>query len=179
MTQSGHCVRAQQSSPSRSAQNANAYLLEHNWRRTALRRIIGTKRGHHQNSLHSSVVDACGCSSWCFCNPGSSCAGQATYLFVTEIDVRNPEAYGKEFTPKAQATIKAAGGHQIAIRGAGGAGAKEIMPIDGAPPKRVVIQQWDSIDALKAWYNGAAYQETLKIGKQYATFRRYAIEGKE
>ena len=34
-------------------------------------------------------------------------------------------------------------------------GAKEIMPFDGAPPKRVVIQQWDSIDALKAWYHGA------------------------
>ena len=37
---------------------------------------------------------------------------------VTEIDVTNPDAYGKEFAPKAQATIKAAGGRQIAIGGA-------------------------------------------------------------
>jgi hypothetical protein len=29
---------------------------------------------------------------------------------VTEIDVTNREAYGKEFAPKAQATIKEAGG---------------------------------------------------------------------
>ena len=33
----------------------------------------------------------------------------AVYL-VTEIDVTNPDAYGKEFAPKAQATIRAAGG---------------------------------------------------------------------
>ena len=45
---------------------------------------------------------------------------------VTEIDVTNPEAYGKEFAPKAQASIKAAGGRQIAIGGAGGAGAKAV-----------------------------------------------------
>ena len=96
---------------------------------------------------------------------------------VTEIDVTNPDAYGKEFAPKAQATIKAAGGRQIAIGGAGGAGAKAVVPIDGTAPKRVVIQQWDSIEALKAWYNGADYQAALKIGQQYATFRRYAIEG--
>ena len=37
----------------------------------------------------------------------------AVYL-VTEIDVTNPEAYGKEFAPKAQATIKAAGGRLVA-----------------------------------------------------------------
>jgi tRNA A37 threonylcarbamoyladenosine modification protein TsaB len=31
-------------------------------------------------------------------------------FLITEIDITNPEAYGKEFAPKAQATIKAAGG---------------------------------------------------------------------
>jgi hypothetical protein len=34
--------------------------------------------------------------------------GKAPVYLVTEIDVSNPEAYGKEFAPKAQATIKAA-----------------------------------------------------------------------
>ena len=99
---------------------------------------------------------------------------------VTEIDVTNPEAYGKEFAPKAQASIKAAGGRQIAIGGAGGAGAKDVKTISGAAaPKRAVIQQWDSMDALMAWYNGAEYQAALKIGEKYATFRRYAIEGNQ
>lgn len=98
---------------------------------------------------------------------------------ITEIDVSNPEAYGKEFAPKAQATIKAAGAKFIAIGGVGGAGAKPVTPVEGAAPKRVVIQAWDSLDALKAWYNSADYQAALKIGLKYATFRRYAVEGKE
>jgi uncharacterized protein (DUF1330 family) len=99
----------------------------------------------------------------------------AVYL-VTEIDVTNPEAYGKEFAPKAQATIKAAGGRFVAIGGAGGAGAKSVAAVDGTPPKRIVIQGWDSIEQIKSWYNGADYQVALKIGQQYATFRRYAVE---
>lgn len=102
--------------------------------------------------------------------------GKAPVYLVTEIDVTNPEAYGKEFAPKAQASIKAAGGKQIAI---GGAGAKGVTAIVGTAPKRVVIQQWESLDALKAWHNGADYQAALKIGEKYATFRRYAVEGKE
>ena len=71
----------------------------------------------------------------------------AVYL-VTEIDVTNPEGYGKEFAPKAQATIKAAGGRLVAIGGAGGAGAKPVLAIEGTAPKRIVIQGWDSIDKL-------------------------------
>jgi uncharacterized protein (DUF1330 family) len=99
----------------------------------------------------------------------------AVYL-VTEIDVTNPDGYGKEFAPKAQATIKAAGGRLVAIGGAGGAGAKPVAVIDGTAPKRVTIQGWDSLDQMNAWYKGADYQAALKIGQQYATFRRYAIE---
>jgi uncharacterized protein (DUF1330 family) len=95
---------------------------------------------------------------------------------VTEIDVTNPDAYGKEFAPKAQATIRAAGGRLVAIGGAGGAGATPEAAIEGTPPKRVTIQGWDSMDQLKSWYNSADYQAALKIGQQHATFRRYAIE---
>jgi uncharacterized protein (DUF1330 family) len=98
---------------------------------------------------------------------------------VTEIDVTNPEPYGSEFAPKAQASIKAAGGRQIAIGGAGGAGAKGITALEGTAPKRAVIQQWDSMDALMAWYKSAEYQAALKIGEKYATFRRYAIDGNQ
>jgi uncharacterized protein (DUF1330 family) len=96
---------------------------------------------------------------------------------VTEIDVTNPDAYAKEFAPKAQATIKAAGGRFIAIGGVAGVGAKPVTGLQGTPPKRVTIQAWDSLDALKAWFNGADYQAALKIGEKYATFRRFAVEG--
>ena len=96
---------------------------------------------------------------------------------VTEIDVTNPEAYAAEFAPKAQATIKAAGGRFLAIGGVAGVGAKPVTAMAGAPPKRVTIQVWDSYDALNAWYKGADYQAALKIGEKYATFRRFAVEG--
>ena len=103
----------------------------------------------------------------------------SVYL-VTEIDVTNPDGYGKEFAPKAQASIKAAGGRLLAIGGVGGAGAKplEILAV-GAAPKRMVIQGWDSIDQIKNWYNGADYQAALKVGQQYATFRRIVIPATE
>jgi uncharacterized protein (DUF1330 family) len=108
---------------------------------------------------------------------GLHAQGKAPVYLVTEIDVTNPEAYGKEFAPKAQATIKAAGGKLIAIGGTGGAGAKGVTALAGAAPKRAVIQQWESMDALNAWYKSADYQAALKIGEKYATFRRYAIDG--
>ena len=98
-------------------------------------------------------------------------------FFVSEIDVTNPDAYGKEFAPKVQATIKASGGRFVAIGGSAAAGAKPITAITGTPPKRVTIQAWESMDALNAWYKGKDYQDALKIGEKYATFRRYAVEG--
>jgi len=94
---------------------------------------------------------------------------------ITEIDISDPEGYGNEFVPKAQA-IKAAGAKFLAIGGAGGG--KLITSLEGTPPKRVTIQQWDSLDALKAWYNGKDFQEALTVGRKYGTFRRYAVEGR-
>jgi len=96
---------------------------------------------------------------------------------ITEIDVTNPEAYGKEFAPKAQATIKAAGASFVLIGGSAGAGAKPITALAGTPPKRITVQAWDSLEAMNAWYKSDAYQEALKIGEKHATFRRYAVEG--
>jgi uncharacterized protein (DUF1330 family) len=108
---------------------------------------------------------------------GLHAQAKPTVYLVTEIDVTNPEAYGKEFAPKAQATIKAAGGRLIAIGGSGGAGAKSVTAIAGTAPKRAVIQAWDSLDQINAWYKSADYQAALKIGEKYATFRRYVVEG--
>jgi len=41
----------------------------------------------------------------------------------------------------------------------------------------VVIQAWDSMEALMKWFNRAEYQEALKIGQKFAIFCRCAIEG--
>lgn len=112
-----------------------------------------------------------------FAVQGLHAQGKSPVYLVTEIDVTNPEAYGKEFAPKAQATIRAAGAKFVFIGGAGGAGSKPIAAIEGTAPKRAVVQQWESMEALNKWYKSADYQEALKIGLKYATFRRYAVEG--
>src|SRR4051812_14753291 len=110
---------------------------------------------------------------------GLHAQAKAPVYLITEIDVKDPEKYGTEFAPKAQATIRAAGAKFLVIGGAGGANAKPLTAIDGTPPKRITIQAWESMDALNKWYNGAGYQAALKIGKQYADFRRYAVEGQQ
>jgi uncharacterized protein (DUF1330 family) len=102
---------------------------------------------------------------------------KAPVYLITEIDVKDADKYGAEFAPKAQATIRAAGAKFILIGGAGGANAKPVTAIDGTPPKRITVQQWESMEAMKKWYESADYQAALKIGKQYADFRRYAVEG--
>jgi uncharacterized protein (DUF1330 family) len=97
--------------------------------------------------------------------------------YVAEIDVTNPDAYGKEYAPKAQAIIKASGGRQLAIGGVAGAGAKSVTAFDGEAPKRVVIQVWDSMEKIKAWRANPEFIEARKIGDKYAKFRSFAIEG--
>jgi uncharacterized protein (DUF1330 family) len=97
--------------------------------------------------------------------------------FVAEIEVTNPEAYGKEFAPKAQAIIKSHGGKFLAIGGTAGATAKPIIGFEGEAPKRAVVQVWDSMEKLQAWRNDPEYKKLREIGDKYAKFRSFAIEG--
>jgi len=98
-------------------------------------------------------------------------------LYVSEIDVTNPDAYGKEYAPRMQALIKSHGGRQLAIGGAGGAGAKQVTAFDGTAPKRAVVQSWDSMEKLQAWRNDPQFKEIRSVGEKYAKFRSFAIEG--
>src|SRR5260370_27516315 len=64
--------------------------------------------------------------------------------YVAEIDVNNPDSYAKEYAPKAQALIKAAGGRFLAIGGAAATGGKGTA-FDGDAPKRVAVPLSDSM----------------------------------
>ena len=91
--------------------------------------------------------------------------------YIAEIELTNPEAYTKEYAPKAQATIRAHGGRLLA------AGSK-VTAIEGAPPKsRVAVQVWDSMEKIQAWRNSKEYKEARKIGDKYAKFRAFTVEG--
>lgn len=92
-------------------------------------------------------------------------------FYVAEIEVKNLDAYVKEYSPKAQATIKKHGGKLLAA-------GQNVKSYEGAPPKqRVAIQQWESIEKIEAWRNSPEYKEARKIGDKYATFRAFAVQG--
>jgi uncharacterized protein (DUF1330 family) len=96
--------------------------------------------------------------------------------FVAEIDVTNPDAYAKEYAPKAQAIIRAAGGRFLAIGGSA-ATTGTVTALDGDAPKRVVVQVWDSMEKIRAWRANPEYVELRKVGEKYAKFRSFTVEG--
>ena len=96
---------------------------------------------------------------------------KAPVYYISEIEMKNPEAYQKEYAPKAQALIKKMGGKVLAA-------GSNITAIEGAPPKsRVAVQQWESIEQIKKWRSSAEYKEIRKVGDKYATFRSFAVVG--
>ena len=95
--------------------------------------------------------------------------------FIGEIDVTNPDGYAKEYLPKAREIIKAHGGRLVAAGGAAGSGT-EVVAVDGEPPRRVVVYQYPSMDAVQAWRNDPQYQQVRKVGERYATYRTFAVE---
>jgi uncharacterized protein (DUF1330 family) len=90
---------------------------------------------------------------------------------VVEIEPSDMETYLKDYVPKAQAVIKAAGGKFLAAGG-------KTTTIEGEPPKpRIVIQQWDSVEKIKAYRESAAFKELLPLRNKLAKFRSFAVEG--
>src|SRR5437660_12457691 len=90
---------------------------------------------------------------------------------VVEIEPSNMETYLKDYGPKAQAAIKAAGGRFLAAGG-------KTTTIEGEPPKsRVVIQQWDSLEQAQSYRNSAAFKELLPLREKLAKFRSFVVEG--
>jgi uncharacterized protein (DUF1330 family) len=104
---------------------------------------------------------------------GLHAAGSAPVYVVSEIGVSDSDldAYQKDYVPLAQASIKAAGGRLIAA-------SQNIVVFEGpSPGTRVAINQFDSIDAARAWRNSDSFKDARKIGDKYAKFRSFAVEG--
>jgi uncharacterized protein (DUF1330 family) len=91
--------------------------------------------------------------------------------YIAEIDVANADIYDKDWAPKADETVKAAGGTYL-VR------STDVERIEGAAPKRLLISKWDNIDKLTAWRESQPYMRTLPIlDKAVKSVRSYAVEG--
>jgi uncharacterized protein (DUF1330 family) len=94
-----------------------------------------------------------------------------TAYYIAEIDVTNEDVYTKQWMPKVDETVKAAGGVYL-VR------STNVERIDGAAPKRLLISKWDDIEKLTAWRESQAYMKTLPLlDKAAKSVRSYAVEG--
>ena len=82
----------------------------------------------------------------------------------------NAEGYAKDYLPKGRAAMLAHGGVYVA------AGKGTVITGD-APHDRVVVLKFESLEAVKAWFNSSDYQEANKIGQKYAHYNIIAVDG--
>jgi uncharacterized protein (DUF1330 family) len=91
---------------------------------------------------------------------------------VAEIDVKDQDGYKTDFLPKAQANIKEQGGKYLA-----GGYNKSLVGSGNPPPNRVVLLQFENMDAAKGFFDKEAKIEK-DVGSKYVnSFRTFAIEG--
>jgi len=90
--------------------------------------------------------------------------------YISEVTPTDMDTYTQEYTPKARAALKAAGGRTLAA-------GKAIQLEGDAPKPRTVIIQWDSMEQLQAWRSSAAFKELLQAREKLAKVRAFAIEG--
>jgi len=85
---------------------------------------------------------------------------------VGEVDVTNYDAFVKEYVPLAIKALGKSGTGYKAIAVGG-----KTATIEGEPPKRIVINSFNSLDQAVAAYHSAAYKDAANIGNKYGTFR--------
>jgi uncharacterized protein (DUF1330 family) len=92
-------------------------------------------------------------------------------FYVAEVELTDQAGYMKEFVPKAQSVVASSGGRFLVQGG-------KTTPLVGEPPKRIVIQQWESLDQLQKWFNLPEQIALREIQTKYAKVRAFAVEGK-
>lgn len=102
--------------------------------------------------------------------PESSAPGQPKGYILAEIAVTNPEPY-KNYLAAVTPMVEAFGGKYI-VR----AGRSETTEGE-APVGRMVVLEFASYDAARAFYNAPEYQQILSLRTDNATSRIIILEG--
>ena len=92
----------------------------------------------------------------------------SAYVLV-EIEVTNPEGYN-EYRPLASESVAKHGGRYLA-RG----GKTEAWEGEWAP--RIVVLEFESLEAAHAWYYSDDYQAALAVRQDNSRARMIAVEG--
>lgn len=89
---------------------------------------------------------------------------------IAQIDVTDPDLFAK-YREKVPATIEQYGG-RYAVRGG------ELTSLEETPPKpRVVVIEFDSVEAAQKWYHSEEYAPLIKMRNQAANGPLFIVEG--
>jgi uncharacterized protein (DUF1330 family) len=93
----------------------------------------------------------------------------AAYVIV-ESNITDPEQYDK-YKAASPGTIAASGGRFL-VRGG------ELAVLEGDwQPTRLVMAEFEDLEAAKRWYESDAYQEAKKLRDGAANLRMVAVQG--
>ena len=92
----------------------------------------------------------------------------SAYVLV-EIEVTNPEGYA-EYRPLASESIAKHGGRYLARGG-------ETETFEGEWAPRIVVLEFESLEAAHAWYYSDDYQAALAVRQTHSNSRMVAVEG--
>ena len=95
-------------------------------------------------------------------------ARPAAYL-IAEIEVTDTAGYQK-YIEGTTTAVPAAGGRFIVRSG-------KTFVVNGAPPKRIAVIQWESYEKAQAFFNSDAYKQLIPIRDKSSSFRAFVIEG--
>jgi uncharacterized protein (DUF1330 family) len=90
---------------------------------------------------------------------------------IVEVDVQNPDGYA-EYSPLATESVARHGGRFL-VRG----GKNEVW--EGEWADRIVVLEFEDLDAARAWYFSDDYQAAAAIRHRHSRARMIAVEGYE
>lgn len=89
---------------------------------------------------------------------------------IIETDVHDPEQY-ERYKAASPDSIAAGGGRFVARGG-------ELAVLEGDwHPSRLVVLEFDDLEAAKRWYDSPGYREVRRLRESAATLRVVAVEG--
>jgi uncharacterized protein (DUF1330 family) len=89
---------------------------------------------------------------------------------IVETDIHDPEQY-EQYKAASPGAVAAGGGRFVARGG-------ELAVLEGDwHPKRLVLLEFEDLDAVKRWYDSETYQEAKKLRDGAANLNMVAVEG--
>jgi uncharacterized protein (DUF1330 family) len=89
---------------------------------------------------------------------------------IVETDILDPEQY--EQYKAASPGAVASGGGRFLVRGG------ELMVLEGDwEPTRLVVAEFEDLEAVKRWYESPEYQAAKKLRQGAANLRMVAVQG--